>query len=113
MIEARRAFALTGVTADEYLKRNAADEYQKDAGLPTPCVPVLADALAELEVKEAVVEMEDVLLGTAGDFLLKAETALIPESERGQVLRRQNSRCNRVLGPRSEYVKYLHRPICR
>ena len=57
--------------------------------------------------------MEDVLLGTAGGFLLKAATALIPEPERDQVLRRQNSRYNRVLGPRSEYVKYLHRPICR
>ena len=48
-------FALTNVTADEYLKRIAGDEYQKQAGLPTPYVPVLADAVAEPEVMEAVV----------------------------------------------------------
>ena len=113
MLEARRAFALTGVTTDEYLKRYAADEYQKEEGLPTPYVPVLAEAVAEPEVGEATVEMDSALQGTQGEFLLQAESALIPEPERGQVLGRQNAMYNRVLGPRSEYVKYLHRPVCR
>ena len=113
LVRARRAFRLTGVTAARFLRKQEDEGYETGGALPRPYVPVVASLLAEPECGEPTVSMEEALVGTKGEFLLREALCLKEPSEATSILKEMNPRFSKVLGARREYIDYLHRPICR
>ena len=100
LTRSRRAFRLTGATPSQWLRRSRPDEYVGLRGLPTPYVPLTATLLAEPALGEPSVAMEDVLVGTQGEYMLSEELTMKPEEEVKVILARENPRYTRILGAR-------------
>lgn len=109
LLLARRGNSLTGVPALEGVLKREAGDYTL-GGRTSTYVPFLAPAIAEPSRPYQCVRVLTELPGRLAEFYSSEEKVLEGGCSDALVLADVDRRYRKVVGPRSEWIAYLHRP---